>query len=142
MTFAHAFHKSPIDASVIFMGGGEDLAQLQKLSASDERILVKLFATDEELAREVEGADFLLNARDPAWPGAAYSFPSKLFEYLRAGKPIISTRLGGIPPDYFTVLRPIDLGDQASFEASLERALRADEDPDAIWTGAERLASA
>ena len=141
MTFADAFHRSPIDASVTFMGGGEDFADLQKLSASDDRIQLKPFATGADFAREIDGADFLLNPRDPAWPGAAYSFPSKLFDYFRAGKPIISTRLDGIPADYFTVLRPIDLRDQAAFQVSLQRALRADEDPDAIWTGAERLAA-
>jgi glycosyltransferase involved in cell wall biosynthesis len=139
-TFAHAFHRSSIDASVIFMGGGEDLSELENLSAADGRIEVKPFTTGVEFAQEVDRADFLLNPRDPAWPGSAYSFPSKLFEYLSAGKPIISTRLGGIPPPYFTVFRPIDLIDQPSFEASLERALRADADPEAIWDGAERLA--
>jgi len=140
LTFARAFHRSRIEASVTFMGGGEDLAELQKLAAMDERIRVKPFATGAELAGEVDSADLLLNPRDPAWPGSAYSFPSKLFEYLRYGKPIISTRLSGVPAPYFAVFRPIDLSDQASFEASLARALRVDDAPDAIWSGAEHLA--
>jgi glycosyltransferase involved in cell wall biosynthesis len=140
LPFARAFHRSRIDAVVTFMGGGEDLAELKALSAGDDRLQVKPFATGAEFTREVDRADFLLNPRDPAWPGSAYSFPWKLFEYLRYGKPIISTRLGGVPPEYFTVFRPIDLADQPSFEASLERALAADESPEAIWTGAERLA--
>src|SRR5690606_20603968 len=98
-------HRSRIDASVTFMGGGEDLAELQTLAALDERITVRPFATGPEFAREVERADFLLNPRDPAWPGSDYSFPWKLFEYLCHGKPIISTRLSGVPPEYFTVFR-------------------------------------
>jgi glycosyltransferase involved in cell wall biosynthesis len=140
LPFARAFHRSRIDARVTFLGGGEDLAELTALSARDERIQVKPFVTGAEFTREVDQTDFLLNPRDPAWPGSAYSFPWKLFEYLCYGKPIISTRLGGVPSEYFTVFRPIDLTDQAAFESSLERALRVDENPEAIWSGAERLA--
>ena len=140
MAFAHLFHRSKIEATVVFMGGGEDFGSLQALSQADSRIEVKGFMIGAELTKEIARADFLLNPRDPTWPGAAYSFPSKLFEYLRAGKPIISTRLRGIPPDYFTVFRAIDLDDQPTFEASLTRALAVDEDPDQIWGSAERLA--
>jgi glycosyltransferase involved in cell wall biosynthesis len=140
MRFAHAFHGSTIDASLVFMGGGEELDQLQKLSAVDQRITVKPFTIGAEFAREVERADFLVNPRDPRWPGAAYSFPSKLFEYLQAGKPVISTRLPGIPEEYFTLFRPVELADQRSFEASLETALRVDDDPERIWAAAELLA--
>jgi glycosyltransferase involved in cell wall biosynthesis len=82
----------------------------------------------------------MLNPRDPSWRGTPYSFPSKLLEYLTTGKPIISTRLPGIPAEYFEVLRPVDLVDQASFEATLDRALSADADHEATWRGAERLA--
>jgi glycosyltransferase involved in cell wall biosynthesis len=95
LKFARALHRSRIDASVTFMGGGEDLAELRELAALDERITVKPFATGTGFAREVARADFLLNPRDPSWPGADYSFPWKLFEYLCHGKPIVSTRLSG-----------------------------------------------
>ena len=140
MPFAVAFHQSPIDAVVTFMGGGEDFVPLQELAAVDQRIEVKPFATGAEFTSEVDRADFLLNPRDPSWPGSAYSFPWKLFEYLQYGKPIISTRLAGVPPEYFSVFRPIDLANQPSFDASLLRALQVDQNPEAIWSGAERLA--
>jgi glycosyltransferase involved in cell wall biosynthesis len=140
-TFAEAFHRSSIQASVVFVGGGEDAATLQRLASVDARIEVKPFMTGDALARETARADFMLNPRDPAWPGTPYSFPSKLFEYLITGKPILSTRLAGIPADYFGVFRAVDLHDQSTFETSLARALAVGEDPDAIWKGAERLAS-
>lgn len=138
--FARAFHDSTVDACLVFMGGGEELRELQRLSAADGRIIVKPFTTGAAFDSELQGASFLLNPRDPGWPGASYSFPSKLFEYLLAGKPVISTRLAGIPAQYFELFRPVDLVDQRSFEASLERALRADRDPERIWAAAERLA--
>jgi glycosyltransferase involved in cell wall biosynthesis len=141
MPFVSAFHRSPIEATLVLTGGGVDVAELQSLAAKDERITLKGFMPDDAFAREVERADFLLNLRDPAWPGAPYSFPSKLFEYLIYGKPIISTRMAGIPDEYFGVLRPIDLASQPAFETSLNRALAIDSDPEVIWCAAERLAT-
>jgi len=141
MTFARAFHRSPIDATLVLTGGGEDAAELQSLAAADERIRLKGFMPDDAFAQEVDRADFMVNLRDPDWPGAAYSFPSKLFEYLIYGKPVISTRMAGIPDEYFGVLRPIDLAPQPAFEASLKGALAIDPDPEAIWRAAERLAA-
>jgi glycosyltransferase involved in cell wall biosynthesis len=138
--FAEAFHRSRIDAALVFVGGGAEAVHLQSLAAIDPRIEVKPFMTGEAFAREVERADFMLNPRDPSWPGTPYSFPSKLLEYLTTGKPIISTRLPGIPAEYFEVLRPVDLVDQPSFEATLDRALAVDTDCEATWRGAERLA--
>lgn len=139
MPFARLFHQSPIDASVVFMGGGEDAEALRALAAIDSRIQLKAFATGAEFECEISRADFMLNARDPGWPGSAYSFPWKVFDYLTTGKPIVSTRLAGLPDEYFAVFRTVDLTDQASFEASLRRALSPDRDPEPIWRGAERL---
>ena len=141
VTFIRAFHRSLIEATLVLTGGGVDAAELQSLAAADERIKLKGFMPDDAFAQEVDRADFLLNLRDPAWPGAPYSFPSKLFEYLISGKPVISTRMAGIPAEYFGVLRPIDLATQSAFEASLKGALAIDRDPEAIWRAAERLAT-
>jgi glycosyltransferase involved in cell wall biosynthesis len=141
VTFARAFHRSSIEATLVMTGGGEDAAELQSLAAADERITLKGFMPDDAFAQEIGRADFMINLRDPAWPGAPYSFPSKLFEYLISGKPVISTRMAGIPAEYFGVLRPIDLATQSAFEASLEGALAIDQDPEAIWRAAEGLAT-
>ena len=54
-----------------------------------------------DFERELASADFLLNPRDTEWLGSKYSFPSKLFEYMLLDRPIISTRMRGIPNEYF-----------------------------------------
>ncbi len=141
LPFVSAFHRSPIEATLVMTGGGEDAEALKSIAATDERIKLKGFMPDDAFAQEVDRADFMLNLRDPAWPGAPYSFPSKLFEYLIYGKPVISTRMAGIPAEYFGVLRPIDLATQPVFETSLKNALAVDADPEAIWRAAERLAT-
>lgn len=57
-----------------------------------------------ELAGLYAEADVLVNPRPPGQGFTRYSFPSKLLEYLAAGRPVVSTRLEGIPAEYDDVL--------------------------------------
>ena len=49
-------------------------------------------------------ASALVNIRDPQNPASRYCFPSKLFEYMLSGKPVISTHINGIPEEYYDFL--------------------------------------
>ena len=53
-------------------------------------------------------ATVLVNPRPSRQDFTAFSFPSKTLEYLAAGKPVLSTRLPGIPEEYFGYLQPIE----------------------------------
>lgn len=53
-------------------------------------------------------ASFLVNARIPGDAYLRYSFPSKLLEYMATGVPVISSRLPGIPEDYYSHLLVLD----------------------------------
>jgi len=53
-------------------------------------------------------ADLLINCRDPLLEYTKYSFPSKTFEYLLSGTPFLTTRLRGIPEEYYEFLFAID----------------------------------
>lgn len=53
-------------------------------------------------------ATILALTRDPAETYTRYSFPSKLLEYLASGVPVMSTRLDGIPSEYYQYLNVID----------------------------------
>ncbi len=116
-----------IEAQWTMVGDGPDVAALRQLAESDRRLTIKPFLTGEALNREFEAADFLINPRDASWSGARYSFPSKLFDYMTRGLPILSTRLPGIPPEYFECFLPLDDGDDQSFATSLDRALSVDQ---------------
>ena len=46
----------------------------------------------------------LISPRRPDKEASTYCFPSKLFEYMVSGNPVLSCRLGGIPDEYFDYL--------------------------------------
>lgn len=54
----------------------------------------------EELVGALMGADLLVNPRPVDQEFVKYSFPSKLIEYMAIGRPVLTTKLPGIPADY------------------------------------------
>ena len=50
----------------------------------------------------------LISTRNPSEEASAYCFPSKIFEYMVSGNPVISTKIKGIPDEYFDYLTPIN----------------------------------
>ena len=76
-----------------------------------------------DFERELASADFLLNPRDTEWPGSKYSFPSKLLEYMLMDRPILSTRMHGIPNEYFDCFLAISDASSARFHQSFLEAL-------------------
>jgi len=120
------FSRSSVDAELVLIGGGPERAALENLAQQDERIVVRPFMTPDQLQPEIGQASFLINLRDTTWPGGKYSFPSKLVEYIRQGKPVISTRLDGIPEEYFDYFSLLDDTDDERFARSLAQALAAE----------------
>lgn len=137
---ARMFSKSAARADLVLIGDGPEREALKALAAQDARITVREFMKPELLQLEVQKAEFLINLRDTAWPGGRYSFPSKLVEYIRQGKPVVSTRLDGIPPEYFDFFLPLDDADDAGFSRSIGAALATSaEQLEAAVSGAQAM---
>ena len=62
------------------------------------------FVTEEEMNRICNEADVLLNVRDPKHPDNILNYPSKLPHYLSFGRPVVSTRLQSLSPEYAQVV--------------------------------------
>lgn len=116
---------SQLDVECVLMGGGPELDDISAIAARDPRIVIKPFTTGAELSKEFDEASLLINPRNSGWNGARYSFPSKLFDYMTRGIPVASTRLPGIPLEYFDAFFEIDDANQAGLAASLQDALDA-----------------
>ena len=53
-------------------------------------------------------SDLLINPRPVSIGYAAYSFPSKIMEYMSSGTPVLTTRLSGMPEEYFQYVYTIE----------------------------------
>lgn len=87
-------------ARLVLCGTGVDIAKYQQMARSDSRIVFTGMLTHEQVVAYEQQSDVLVNPRFTSLDNAAYSFPSKLIEYLACGKPVISSRLAGITSDY------------------------------------------
>ena len=67
---------------------------------------VRLLGMVEEsrLTEICSSADVLLNVRDPNHPDNILNYPSKLPHYLSFGRPVVSTRLQSLGPEYAEVV--------------------------------------
>lgn len=89
-------------------GTGDYEAEVKKASKSNKNIVFWGRLQREEVIRLEKKASILLNLRNPKDEYTAYSFPSKTLEYMMSGTPVLTTRLPGIPEEYFNYLYVID----------------------------------
>ena len=79
--------------------------------------------SNEEAAKALRNADVLINPRPVDLIYTPYSFPSKLMEYLASGTMVMTTRLPGIPSDYYGNLYSIDNDSVEGIKTALEEVL-------------------
>ena len=86
-------------------GAGNAVPLIEERAKKDSRI--KFFGflpSRKDLLLKQKEASMLISTRRPNEAASAYCFPSKLFEYMISGNPVLSCRIGGIPEEYFDYL--------------------------------------
>lgn len=108
-------------------GAGPDEQKIKELALKDSRIkFLGRLGNDKVL--DLEGkAKLLVNLRSPDVELTKYSFPSKILEYIASGSLVLSTRLRGIPEEYFNYIVPIDLESQNHVANELTRLMQVDD---------------
>ena len=84
----------------IICGSGEAYDIVAEYAARDSRIDFRGMVTHSEALEIQKNADILINPRSNDGKYTKYSFPSKIMEYMAAGRPVICFRLDGIPEEY------------------------------------------
>lgn len=100
--------QSGIDYDLILCGRGDLEDYLAEVVQREPSIKYLGFVSPERVAELQSHAACLALTRNPAEAYTRYSFPSKLLEYMTAGIPILSTRLKGIPNEYFEYVNVIE----------------------------------
>lgn len=116
------------DIRLMICGTGELLKKMQEITSGDERIIFTGQLDHENVIALEQHATVLVNPRYTDGENTAYSFPSKLIEYLASGRPVISSRLEGIPRDYDPHLLYIRDNSVKAVEKALRYAYAVDRD--------------
>lgn len=112
------------DAELWLTGGGNAEGYIRECALKDKRI--KLFGflpRREDVLKLQMQASLLVNMRLPSEPASAYCFPSKLFEYMATGVPVLSFKIEGIPEEYFPYLIMVDHESKDALKIRIEKAL-------------------
>ncbi len=89
-------------------GNGNAVPLIEEKAKEDPRIKYYGYIPSRtELLKKQKEATMLINIRDPKEPASRYCFPSKVFEYMVSGNPVISTVIDGIPKEYFDYIIPL-----------------------------------
>ncbi|MFG0499006.1 glycosyltransferase [Pseudomonas sp. YQ_13] len=102
------FLRSGIDYELVLCGRGDLEGYLTDVCARHASVKYLGFVSPERVAQLQGAASLLLLTRNPAERYTRYSFPSKLIEYMSAGIPVLTTRLAGIPDEYFDYINVIE----------------------------------
>lgn len=101
-TLVEAFLELEIeDVELHIFGNGSYVDELLKVCISHPRIKYKGCVLPQDVVAIEKKALLLVNPRPCNEEFAKYSFPSKTMEYLLSGTAVVSTRLPGIPEEYF-----------------------------------------
>lgn len=82
-------------------GEGDYLKKIQKESVIHRNIKYQGTKNKEEILKLERAVTLLVNPRSSDEEFTKYSFPSKTVEYMASGTPVLTTKLPGIPEEYF-----------------------------------------
>jgi glycosyltransferase involved in cell wall biosynthesis len=114
---------SELDIELWIFGNEEYKDHILEKSGSDNRIKFWGFRPREEIFEYEKVAQLLINARNPKDEFTKYSFPSKTFEYMASGTPLLTTKLPGIPEEYYNYVFTINEFTTEGIKNSIEEVL-------------------
>ena len=89
------------NARLHLFGSGPFENEIVRCSINDSRICFMGVRPTEEVVRAEKQATLLVNPRPAKEEFTKYSFPSKNIEYMSTGTPLLTTKLPGIPIEYY-----------------------------------------
>lgn len=93
----------------LWLCGKGDLEEYLKLESENNKSIKYLgFLQPEQVEIIQKKSALLVLTRNPEEKYTRYSFPSKILEYLSSGVPVMTTKLDGIPTEYYSYLNFIE----------------------------------
>ncbi len=96
------------EADLHLYGSPKDAEKLQEYIDKYENVYYMGTLSQDDVFMRMREVDLLLNPRPTNIELAKYSCPSKTFEYMASGTPVLMTRLPGVPDEYYPFLYTFD----------------------------------
>lgn len=112
------------DLRLDIFGSGPFVEVLQnRYCKEDSRIKYKGVAPNKEVVQAELNATLLVNPRPTDEEFTKYSFPSKNIEYMASGTPLLTTKLPGMPEEYYPYVYLIEDESVDGYASALNDAL-------------------
>lgn len=99
---AEGFLKADVkDAKLVYYGHGPYVEEFKKLCKLYSNLEYRGIVPNEVVVADEQKASLLVNPRFTTEEFTKYSFPSKNMEYMASGTPLLTTKLPGIPKEYY-----------------------------------------
>ena len=109
---AKGFLKAKLhNAELWIYGDGDYRKEIEKICRNNKNVVYKGVCSKEEIVEIEKRASLLVNPRPAAPDYTKYSFPSKTIEYMASGTPVLTTKLPGIPKEYFDYIYTFEKDD-------------------------------
>lgn len=111
------------NAALHVYGKGDYTEALQELARQHPSVCCKGVVPNSEVVAEEQRVSLLVNPRPTAPEFTRYSFPSKNMEYMLSGTPLLTTRLPGMPVEYYPYVYLLEDETPAGVAAKLREIL-------------------
>ena len=109
-------------------GPGDYVKELQAIARKDDRVYYGGMLLNTQIVEKEQEATLLVNPRPTHEEFVKYSFPSKTMEYMASGTPVLTTRLPGMPKEYYPYVDFIDEESAAGIASALKKVLAASDE--------------
>jgi len=89
-------------------GDGDYREELEEIAKTSDNVKYMGVRPNSEIVYAEQRASLLVNPRPSEPEYTKYSFPSKTMEYMVSGTPVLTTKLPGIPKEYYPYVYTID----------------------------------
>lgn len=104
-------------------GEGSSVDYINEVNRYNPNIVYMGVTSVEKIKEAERNATLLVNPRPCDEEYTKYSFPSKTLEYMSSGRPILTTKLKGIPEEYYEYLYTINDNEVETIKRALTEIL-------------------
>ena len=137
LNLIEAFEKAAVENSELWIFGDGNVADRVR-EYQENNPAVKMFGrvSREEVIEYEKRASLLVNPRGDDDEYTKYSFPSKTIEYMNSGTPLLTTKLPGIPEEYFQYVFSVENNSVSALAEAIKEILSQPE-ADLLEKGSE-----